>query len=63
MSNKEVLLNEMEESDFEEGSLKKPSNIRPNKLFTCFQNLNLYKVGSLKASKMNEIIQTIKDLL
>lgn len=53
----------LRENDFEEGVLKKPSNIRPNKLFTCSKNLILYKVGKLKASKMDEVIKTIKDLL
>jgi mRNA interferase MazF len=55
-----VLLNE---NDFKEGSLKKPSNIRCNKLFSCSKNLILYKAGSLKKSKMSKVIQSIKNLL
>lgn len=50
-------------NDFKEGSLKKSSNIRPNKLFTCSKNLILYRVGSLETSKMSDVIQSIKDLL
>lgn len=53
----------LEENDFKQGSLKKPSNIRPEKLFTCSKNLILYKIGYLKISKMRKVIQSIKDLL
>jgi len=38
----------LENDDFNAGSLNKPSNIRPNKLFTCSRNIILYRVGSLK---------------
>ncbi|SMO82865.1 type II toxin-antitoxin system PemK/MazF family toxin [Gracilimonas mengyeensis] len=31
----------LKEADFLDGSLKQPSNIRPNKLFTCSKNLIL----------------------
>ena len=51
------------EDDFKEGSLNKPSNIRPNKLFTCSKDLILYRAGRLKPSKLSEVIQTIKNLL
>lgn len=51
------------ENDFKEGYLKKPSNIRPNKLFTCSKNLILYRVGCLKISKMSEVIHSIQDIL
>jgi len=38
----------LENDDFNTGSLNKPSNIRPNKIFTCSRNIILYRVGSLK---------------
>ncbi|MEX1136526.1 MAG: type II toxin-antitoxin system PemK/MazF family toxin, partial [Balneolales bacterium] len=53
----------LEEDDFKEGSLKKQSNIRPNKLFTCSKNLILYKIANLKVSKMEEVISSIKDII
>ncbi len=36
------------DEDFEEGSLKQESNVRPNKIFTADRNIILYKVGRLK---------------
>lgn len=51
------------DNDFKEGSLKKLSNIRPNKLFTCSTNLILYEAGVLKKDKMLEIIKVIQDLI
>lgn len=53
----------LENDDFSSGPLNKPSNIRPNKLFTCSRNIILYRVGSLKTKKVNEVIQTIHALL
>ncbi len=53
----------LNENEFETGSLNKPSNIRPNKLFTCSKNLILYKIGSLKASKMNSVAEAIAEIV
>ena len=39
------------EEDFEEGSLKQESNVRPNKIFTADRSIILYKVGRLKREK------------
>ncbi|MBR8828969.1 MAG: type II toxin-antitoxin system PemK/MazF family toxin [Gomphosphaeria aponina SAG 52.96 = DSM 107014] len=47
------------EKDFLSGSLNQISNIRPNKLFTADSKIILYKIGSLKLEKMQEIIQSI----
>jgi len=54
---------QLDDPDFREGSLHKPSNIRPNKLFTCSGNLILYKIGSLEKEKMETIIAAIKQIL
>lgn len=51
------------ENEFETGSLNKPSNIRPNKLFTCSKNLILYKIGSLKTSKMTFVADSIAEIV
>ncbi|MEX0648062.1 MAG: type II toxin-antitoxin system PemK/MazF family toxin [Balneolaceae bacterium] len=53
----------LNDSDFKKGSLRKQSNIRPNKLFTCSENLILYKIGNLKKEKMQFIIRAIKHIL
>jgi len=38
----------LKDEDFQEGSLKKPSNIRPNRIFTADVQIILYKIGTLK---------------
>lgn len=47
------------DTDFKEGSLKQPSNIRPNRIFTADGQIVLYKIGILKKSKLDEIIEKI----
>jgi len=49
--------------DFEEGSLNKQSNIRPNKIFTADKSIILYKVGRIKEDKINEVKKAIIDML
>ena len=44
------------DSDFASGSLKQLSNVRPNKLFTADKSIILYKVGTLRQSKLAEAI-------
>ena len=39
------------DNDFAEGSLKQPSNLRPNRIFTADSHIVLYRVGSLKKKK------------
>ena len=53
----------LSENEFEAGSLNKPSNLRPNKLFTCSKNLILYKIGSLKPDKMGSIAESIAEII
>jgi len=49
--------------DFLEGSLLKESNIRPNKIFTADSKIILYKIGSLKPQKLNEVIDKVIKIL
>lgn len=42
-------------SDFKQGSLNLTSMIRPNRLFTADKSIILYKIGSLKESKIKEV--------
>lgn len=52
---KDYLAIPLANSDFQEGSLNLNSNIRPNKLFTADKSLILYKAGSLKKRKIQEV--------
>jgi mRNA interferase MazF len=52
----------LSDEDFSVGSLKKTSNIRPNKLFTADSSIILYKVGSLKSQKLDEVIDRIVEI-
>lgn len=50
------------DSDFKQGSLHIPSMIRPNRLFTAERLIVIYKIGSLKDSKIKEVEETIVDI-
>jgi mRNA interferase MazF len=53
----------IQETDFEDGSLNKASNVRPNRIFTADSKIILYQVGHLKSNKLNLIIKGIIDIL
>ena len=46
-------------SDFKQGSLNLTSLARPNRLFTANKSIILYKIGTLKESKIKEIEKEI----
>ena len=47
----------LNDSDFKTGSLNKPSNIRPNRLFTAEKSIISNKIGSV-TSEVFEIVTT-----
>ena len=49
----------LEGKDFQSGSLKKKSNIRPNRIFTADNHIILYKIGQVKNDKLDEVIKKI----
>ena len=53
----------LEEKDFDEGTLKQASFIRPNRIFTAHQSIILYKVGSIRVTKLNETIEKVCRML
>ncbi|MEW6408702.1 MAG: type II toxin-antitoxin system PemK/MazF family toxin, partial [Nitrospirota bacterium] len=53
----------LEDKDFETGSLKQRSNIRPNRIFTADSHLILYKIGSLKIEKLTEVIEKVVEII
>lgn len=53
----------IEVTDIENGTLNTDSNIRPNKLFTADENIVLYKVGTLRSEKLEDVVSKIIDML
>lgn len=53
----------LDDKDFEKGSLKQTSNVRPNRIFTADSHIVLYKVGNLKIEKLNEIIEKVVEII
>ncbi len=53
----------LEESDFAEGSLRQVSNIRPNRIFTADRALVLYRIGSIRRGKLDEVIERVVEIL
>jgi len=53
----------IDESDFETGSLRQRSNVRPNRIFTADRYIILYRVGHLRSEKLNEVIDKIVEIL
>lgn len=53
----------LSDDDFASGSLKQPSNIRPNRLFTAEERLILYRAGHLQRTKLDEAMHRLIDIL
>ncbi|MEW5947517.1 MAG: type II toxin-antitoxin system PemK/MazF family toxin [bacterium] len=53
----------VEDADFDDGSLKQSSNVRPNRIFTADQNIILYRIGCLKPEKFGEVIRKIVGII
>jgi mRNA interferase MazF len=53
----------LSDSDFIEGSLNKPSNVRPNRLFTADTHIVLYRVGRISSAKANGITDSVISIL
>ncbi|MEO2068539.1 MAG: type II toxin-antitoxin system PemK/MazF family toxin [Desulfurobacteriaceae bacterium] len=51
------------DEDFMYGSLRKKSNIRPNRIFTADRHIILYRIGHLKEEKLREVIERIVQIL
>ena len=54
---------ELQNKDFAGGSLNKPSNIRPNRIFTADRHIILYRVGSLNQEKLSSVTARIIEIL
>ncbi|RKY58886.1 MAG: type II toxin-antitoxin system PemK/MazF family toxin [Candidatus Latescibacterota bacterium] len=51
------------DNDFSTGSLRRDSNVRPNRLFTADSRIILYRAGTLNPSKMKEVIAKIVQII
>jgi len=54
---------ELDDSDFQSGSLRQKSQIRPNRLFTCDIRIILYQIGQLHSVKIDETIEKVIEIL
>jgi mRNA interferase MazF len=53
----------LDDSDFADGTLQRPSNIRPNRLFTTDSNIIQYQVGNITTDKMDAATEAIIGIL
>lgn len=53
----------LKDEDFEEGSLKQVSNIRPNRIFTADEHIILYKIGKIKQEKLRKLIEKLIEII
>jgi mRNA-degrading endonuclease toxin of MazEF toxin-antitoxin module len=49
--------------DFTSGGLRHDSHVRPNRLFTADSNVVLYQAGTLKPTKVTEVIARVIQIL
>ena len=60
---KDIYTIPIDDNNFKTGSLKQQSNVRPNRIFTADSHIALYRVGSIKNNKLNEVIEKIIEIL
>ncbi len=53
----------IDDNNFKKGSLKQQSNVRPNRIFTADSHIVLYRIGSIKNNKLEEVIEKIIEIL
>ena len=53
----------IDQADFEDGSLKQPSHVRPNRLFTADRHFILYSAGHLRSQVVGAVVERIIEIL
>ncbi|GAB5494645.1 MAG: type II toxin-antitoxin system PemK/MazF family toxin [Phototrophicaceae bacterium] len=53
----------LDDQDFESGSLKTRSFIRPERIFTADSNIVKYKIGNISKKKQADVSKTLVNLL
>ena len=54
---------ELKDFDFKQGKLNVDSYIKPNRIFTADRSIIIYKAGSVKERKMNEVTESLIKIL
>ncbi len=49
--------------DFQSGTLRQESNVRPNRLFTVDSNIILYRAGVLSPHKVHDVVAKIIQII
>jgi mRNA interferase MazF len=50
-------------SDFNKGTLNKPSNIRPNRLFTAEKSIVARKIGTVKPEVFQKVVDKLFEII
>ena len=53
----------LDNSDFKKGSLNKPGNIRPNRLFTAEKSIITRKVGRVKPEVFEKVVDKLCEII
>lgn len=53
----------LSQNDFSSGSIVRPSNLHPNRLFTADKNIILKKTGQIKKEKYSAVTESILELI
>lgn len=53
----------LDNSDFIQGSLNKPSNIRPNRLFTAEKRIIDRKIGTVKSDVFEKVVNKLFEII
>lgn len=53
----------LDKLDLKEGALNKPSNIRPNRLFTAEKSIILRKVGTINSETFTKVVDKLFEII
>lgn len=53
----------LDNSDFIKGSLNRPSNIRPNRLFTAEKSIIIRKIGTVKPDVFEKVVGKLFEII
>lgn len=53
----------LDSSDFKKGSLNKPSNIRPNRLFTAEKSIITRKIGTVNPEVFEKVVDKLFEII
>ncbi len=53
----------LNDNDFLKGSLNKPSNIRPNRLFTAEKGIIIRRIGTVKSQMFDRVVRILFEII